>query len=64
MHHTVKYSYDGERITAMFCNHCDYSLRALDFKRTRTGHRWPRMSHAMKRHIRDEHNINLYKREG
>lgn len=61
-HYTRKYNYDGH-IVAIFCNYCDYGVSRLEVRATKIGHKWPRMSHNIKRHLRDKHGINLYKRK-
>ena len=60
-HYSIQYNHEGN-IIAMFCNHCNFSVGRLECKPTKTGHRWPSMNHKIKRHLRDEHNINLYKK--
>jgi len=59
-HYSIKYLYDN--ISAMFCNYCNFSVTMFECGKTKTGHRWPFMVHKMKRHLRDEHGINLYKK--
>lgn len=60
-HYFIKYSSDGN-ILAMFCNYCNFGVSAFGSARTKSGHHWPFMVHKIKKHLRDEHNINLYKR--
>ena len=60
-HYSIKYDPDGN-ILAMFCNYCNFDISFLNCGRTKTGHRWPFMIHKIKRHLRDIHEINLYKK--
>ncbi len=60
-HYEIRYDIYGERIIAMYCNYCNYGIYRSEVKPTKTGHRWPRMSHSIKQHLRDVHKINLYK---
>ena len=60
-HYYIKYDPDGN-ILAMGCAYCDFCVTFLHCRRTKTGHRWPFMVHKIKRHLRDEHDINLYKK--
>ncbi len=60
-HYDIMYDLYGY-ISKMCCNHCTYIVTRYEVKATRTGHRWPGMSHVMKRHLRDTHDINLYRR--
>lgn len=61
-HYKIRYDIYGENIIAIYCNYCDYGTYRMEVKPTKTGHRWPGMSHNIKRHLRDMHKINLYKR--
>jgi len=61
-HYEIVYRNDGY-IKSIWCNYCDFGVSRLEVKATKTGHRWPRMSHIIKRHLKDKHNINLYKRQ-
>lgn len=61
-HYEIIYDpYDN--IRAIGCKYCDYFITRSDVKATKSGHRWPAMSHAIKRHLRDKHSINLYRRK-
>jgi hypothetical protein len=62
LHYDIMHDHDGN-IEKICCNHCDYFVGAWEVKPTDRGHRWPRMGHIIKRHLRDIHGINLYKRK-
>jgi hypothetical protein len=60
-HYEIQYDSEGY-VRKVVCRHCDWFITFTDVKPTRTGHRWPRMVIAAKRHLRDNHGINLWKR--
>ncbi len=60
-HYSIQYNSE-DHIIAMFCEYCNFSIGRLECKPTKTGHRWPSMSHKIKKHLKGEHNINLYKK--
>ena len=60
-YYKIRYDFYGENIIAMYCNYCNYCISRMEVKATKSGHRWPRMSNSIKKHLRDAHNINLYK---
>ena len=61
-YYSIQYNSEGN-IIAMFCNQCNFSVSRLECKPTKNGHRWPSMVHKIKKHLRDTHEINLYRRK-
>jgi len=62
-HYAIVYDFYGENISKVVCNHCNYMITHYEVKKTKAGHRWPYMVHNVKKHLRDIHGINLYKRQ-